>query len=134
VLRPGGTVGMANWGKRGFQNDFFELLNRYGPNTPEGIPNPRDWGEEEIVRERLGDLAGSVSVEPRELPWRFASFAEMGGLFQRATPRGLDQMPEDKLAEFLREAQAIVDRHNLATDGSIRIDAPYTLVVARKRG
>jgi SAM-dependent methyltransferase len=134
VLRPGGTVGMANWGKRGFQSEFFDLLNRYAPNAPEGIPNPREWGEEETVRERFEGLAGSISVEPRALPWEFDSFAEMGELFQRSGPRGLDRLPDETLGEFLREAEATVQRHNLATDGSIRIEAPYSVVVARKRG
>jgi SAM-dependent methyltransferase len=134
VLRPGGTVGMANWGTRGFQSDFFDLLNRYTPNAPAGIPNPREWGEEEMVRRRFEGLAGTVAVEPRTLPWRFGSFEEMGRLFQSSGPRGLDRLPDDQLAEFLREARAAVDRHNVATDGSVRIDAPYSLVVARKRG
>jgi SAM-dependent methyltransferase len=134
VLRPGGTVGMANWGMRGFQSEFFDLLNRYAPNAPDGIPNPREWGEEESVRRRFEGLAGSISVEPRVLRWEFASFEEMGQLFQRSTPRGLDRLPDDQLVEFLREARAVVERHNAATDGSVRIDAPYSLVVARKRG
>src|SRR5207249_4551404 len=29
VLRPGGTVGMANWGDRGFQAEFFQIMRRY---------------------------------------------------------------------------------------------------------
>ena len=86
------------------------------------------------MRERFADLSGSVTVEGRALPWRFGSFAEMGQLFRDHGPRGLDEMPEDKAAEFVAEAQAVVDRHNRATDGSIDIAADYTLVVARKRG
>src|SRR5918911_5310467 len=78
VVRPGGTVGMANWPNRGFQHELFEVLDRYGPNRPEGAPNPRDWGEEAVVRERFEGLAGTISAEPRTLPWRFGSFAEMG--------------------------------------------------------
>lgn len=134
VVRPGGTVGMANWGHRGFQSDFFDLLDRFAPNRPEGVPHPRDWGVEEVVRERFEGLAGTVAVEPRTLPWQFGSFAEMGQLFRDHGPRGLDEMPEDRAAELVAEAQTIVDRHNRATDGSIDIASDYTLVVARKRG
>ncbi|MEA2389116.1 MAG: hypothetical protein QOG41_1889 [Thermoleophilaceae bacterium] len=134
VVRPGGTVGMANWGKRGFQDDFFEILGRYGPAVPEGLPNPRDWGEEEIVRERLEGLAGSIVLEQRALPWRFGSFPEMAQLFQRSSPRGLNELPQDKLGQLVGELQDLVARYNSADDGSVAIDADYTLVVARKRG
>src|SRR3954452_18598878 len=57
VVRPGGTVGMANWLTRGFQSELFEALDRYAPNRPPELPNPRDWGEEEVVRERFDGLA-----------------------------------------------------------------------------
>jgi ubiquinone/menaquinone biosynthesis C-methylase UbiE len=134
VVRPGGTVGMANWGQCGFQADFFDLLDRYAPNRPEGVPHPRDWGEEDVVRERFADLAGTVTVEQRALPWQFGSFPEMGQLFRDHGPRGLEEMPEDKLGELVGEMQKVVERHNRATDGSIDIAADYTLVVARKRG
>src|SRR3954451_13095108 len=34
VVRPGNTVGMANWLNRGFQSEMFETLDRYAPNRP----------------------------------------------------------------------------------------------------
>lgn len=134
VVRPGGTVGMANWSHRGFQAEMFGLLDKYSPNRPEGLPNPRDWGEEAVVRERLDGLAGSVAVETRTLPWRFGSYAEMAQLFRDHGPRGLDELPEDKLTALVGEMGQVVERWNNATDGSVAIDAEYTLVVARKRG
>jgi SAM-dependent methyltransferase len=134
VLRPGGTVGLSCWPQRGFQHELFDVINSYGPPAPEGVPNPRMWGEEEVIRERLGPHAGSVSVEPRTLRWEFGSFAEMGELFQRSGPRALEQVPEDRLPDLMRDAQEVVDRWNEATDGTVRLDAEYSLVVARKRG
>lgn len=134
VVRPGGTVGMANWPNRGFQCELFDVLDRYAPNRPPEAPNPRDWGDEAVIRERLDGLAGSIAVETRMLPWEFGSFAEMAELFRRHGPRGLGELPEDKLAGVVAGAQAVVERWNSADDGSVRIDAEYTLVVARKRG
>jgi SAM-dependent methyltransferase len=134
VVRPGGTVGMANWLNRGFQSEMFEALDRYAPNRPPGLPNPRDWGQEEVVRERFDGLAGSIVVESRMLPWEFDSFAEMAALFRNHGPRGLEELPDEKLGALVAELQALVERWNSADDGSVRIDAEYTLVVARKRG
>ena len=31
VDKPGGTVGMANWGPYGSQGELFEMMSRYGP-------------------------------------------------------------------------------------------------------
>jgi SAM-dependent methyltransferase len=134
VVRPGGTVGMANWPNRGFQSEMFEVLDRYAPNRPPGVPNPRDWGEEAVVRERFDGLAGSISVEPRMLPWEFESFAAMAALLRDHGPRGIDELPEDKRGALVAELQALVERWTQADDGSVRIEAEYTLVVARKRG
>src|ERR687894_783822 len=53
VVKPGGTVGMANWGSFGMQGEVFEVLMSYGPPPPEGVPAPREWGDEEIARQRL---------------------------------------------------------------------------------
>jgi SAM-dependent methyltransferase len=134
VIRPGGTVGMANWGRRGFQYDFFQVMDRYAPNRPEGVPDPPDWGEEDVIRQRFDGLAGSVQVESRMLPWEFGSFAEMAQLFRDHGPRGLDELPEDKLGALVGDVQAVVEKWNSADDGSVSIAAEYTLVVARKRG
>jgi len=134
VVRPGGTVGMTNWPDRGFQGEFFQIMRRYQPPAPEGVALPVMWGDEQVVRERFDGLAGTVSVETRTLPWRFGSFEEMGALFQRSAPRPAEPPPEDVLQAMVREIGGVVARHNQATDGSVRIDAEYTLVVARKRG
>src|SRR5919199_2799180 len=134
VVRPGGTVGMANWGHRGFQHDMFEVLDRYTPNRPEGVPHPRDWGEEPVIRERFEGHAGTISIEPRMLPWEFGSFAEMAALFRDHGPRGLDELPDDQRAAFVREMQAVVERWNQADGGPVRIEAEYTLVVGRQPG
>jgi hypothetical protein len=125
-------VGMANWPKRGFQCEFFEVLERYTP-TPEGFPNPREWGEEDVVRKRFDGLAGSISTESRFLRWEFGSFAEMAQFFRSTAPRAA-AVPEEHQEAVVSELGGIVDRWNSADDGSVRIDAEYTLVVARKRG
>jgi SAM-dependent methyltransferase len=134
VIRPGGTVGMANWPHSGFQHELFEALDKYAPNRPAELPHPRDWGEAEVVNERFEGLASTIAIDRRMLPWRFGSLAEMAQLLRDHGPRGLDELPEDQRAALASDLQAVVERWNSADDGSVRIDAEYTLVVARKRG
>ena len=52
VCRPGGTIAMANWTKSGFIGQMFALVSRFI--TPPGMPAPVLWGDESLVRERLG--------------------------------------------------------------------------------
>jgi SAM-dependent methyltransferase len=132
VVRPGGTVGMANWPRRGFQHDFFQTVERYSP-RPGGAPDPRQWGEEEVVHERLGGLAGTIAIESRALRWEFGSFAEMAQFFQSTAP-GAAAVPDEHREALVSDLAAVVEHWNSATDGSVAIDAEYALVVARKRG
>ena len=136
VVKPGGTVGMANWGRYGSQGELFECMSKYGPQLPEGVPNPRDWGEEEIVRERLGPYAGSLQLERVSTHWEFDSFEDAMQRFSSAGPGAAARaaMSEEDRQRLLAEAQELLQRHNKATDGRVVLDPEYLQVVARKRG
>jgi SAM-dependent methyltransferase len=136
VLRPGGTVGMANWPDHGFQAEFFAVVRRHSPPEPEEVPRSALWGEEEVVRERLGEFAESIDVEPRVLPWRFETWAEMGEVFQRGAPRGAalnESLTDEQRQQLAIDFAELINAHNTATGDSIAIDADYTQVVARKK-
>ena len=132
VVRPGGVVGMANWRGEGFQGGFFAVMNKYRPAEPEGVLPSSLWGAEETVRERLGPYADEISVAPATVPWRFESLAAMAEFFQNAGPRQ-STVPEEKREALLIELLELVQKHNQADDGSVAIDASYSIVVARKK-
>ena len=54
VLKPGGTVAFATWPPELFVGRWFALMGRYAPPPPAGVSPPPQWGEPNIVRERLG--------------------------------------------------------------------------------
>jgi ubiquinone/menaquinone biosynthesis C-methylase UbiE len=136
VVKPGGTVGMANWGPYGSQGEFFALQNKYAPPMPEGVPWPREWGIEETVEERLGPYASSLQLTRETVTFAFDSFEHAMQTFGSAGPSVAqrEHMPQETLQEMAAQARALVDRHNKATDGTIRLEAEYLQVVARKRG
>jgi SAM-dependent methyltransferase len=136
VVKPGGTVGMANWGPYGSQGELFELMSKYGPPLPEGVPNPRDWGVEEIVQERLGPHASSLQLERRTVRFAFDSFEHAMQTFGSAGPSVAqrEQMPPERLQEMAAGAMDLMNRHNKATDGKLVVEPEYLQVVARKRG
>jgi SAM-dependent methyltransferase len=136
VVKPGGTVGMANWGRYGSQGEFFECTAKYAPPLPEGVPNPRDWGEEEIVRERLGPYASSLQLERVSTRWEFDSFEHAFQTFGSAGPGVAmrQTMSEEQRQQLATEAFALLQRHNKADDGRVVLEPEYLQVVARKRG
>ena len=136
VVKPGGTVGMANWGPYGSQGELFELMSRYGPPLPEGVPNPREWGLEEVVRGRLGPYASSLQAERVSTHWEFDSIEAAMQTFGSAGPSVAARaaMSQDQLQRMGAEAYELMQRHNQATDGRVVVEPEYLQVVARKRG
>jgi SAM-dependent methyltransferase len=136
VVKPGGTVGMANWGPYGSQGELFEMMSKYGPPLPEGVPSPRDWGVEEIVQERLGPHAASLQVERVSTRWEFESFEHAMQTFGSAGPSAAQRgsMSDEALQQMAADAYALMQRHNKADDGRVVVEPEYLQVVARKRG
>jgi ubiquinone/menaquinone biosynthesis C-methylase UbiE len=136
VVKPGGTIGLAVWGPFGAQGETFDLLNRYAPPMPDGVPMPREWGVEETAHQRLDPLASSVTTERRKLRWQFESFEQMWETLQSAGPAAAARkmQPPEKLEEAKRGVEEIVGRYNQATDGTVVVEPEYLEIVARKRG
>lgn len=136
VARPGATVGLTAWTPGGYQGRLFAITRELLP-APDGLAPASDWGDEEIVRARLGALARRVDVERREVAFEFESPRAMRTFF--ASVVGPAIALRERLAPELYEKlgernRRLVAEHNRATDGSVVIDAQYLLVVARKRG
>src|SRR3954467_9337937 len=136
VVKAGGTVGMANWGRYGSQGELFEMMSRYGPQLPEGVPNPRDWGLAEVVEERLGPYASPRQLERTSTHWEFDSFEQAMQTFGSAGPSHAARaaMSEEQLQSMGAEARELFERHNRAADGRVVLEPEYLQVVARKRG
>jgi SAM-dependent methyltransferase len=54
VLKPGGTLAFSTWPPELFTGRWFALMSRYAPPPPAGVSPPPQWGDPNIVRERLG--------------------------------------------------------------------------------
>lgn len=68
VCRPGGRIGLINWTPEGFIGQMFATMKPYAPPPPPGAQPPPLWGDEQHVRELLGDRVTDVRVERRALP------------------------------------------------------------------
>ena len=65
VCRPGGTIGLIAWTPAGFIGQMFATMKPYAPPPPPGAQPPPLWGDEDHVRELLGDRVEQIQTETR---------------------------------------------------------------------
>ncbi|HYM80236.1 MAG TPA: class I SAM-dependent methyltransferase [Candidatus Limnocylindria bacterium] len=63
VLKPGGTIAFSTWPPELFTGRVFALVGRYMPPPPPGVSPPGQWGDPNLVRERLGSAVKDLSFE-----------------------------------------------------------------------
>jgi len=135
VTRPGGKIGLANWTPESFIGQLFKTIGRHLP-PPAGLKSPALWG----TRDRLNDLFGMhssmIEINEETYVWRYKSprhwlelWREVYGPLQKAFG-ALGEAAQEQLAIDLL---ALIDRCNVATDGTMVVPAGYAEVVVTKR-
>jgi ubiquinone/menaquinone biosynthesis C-methylase UbiE len=135
VVRSGGTVGLANMTPQGYLGRLIAVAFSYFPVPPGGLAPPLLWGEPDVVHQRLEELAASVEIQPRMAPIRFASKQAVMEFHERYNGPLIalrSTLPLERYQALRAELDALTDQFNHATDGTVRIDSEYLLVVARK--
>jgi SAM-dependent methyltransferase len=134
VLRPDGVVGLCAWTPDGYSGRVSATVGRHLP-APAGVPRPVDWGDEAIVRERLAPHAPIVGCARGTVVWEFASPAD-GERWQQecfgVLVAAREALRADQYAHLLTDLRDLAALWNTATDGSVRIEAEYLRVVARR--
>lgn len=59
VLKPGGTIAFSTWPPEHFVGQMFALVGKHVP-PPQGAAPPPQWGDPNIVRQRLGDRVKDI--------------------------------------------------------------------------
>jgi ubiquinone/menaquinone biosynthesis C-methylase UbiE len=67
VCKPGGRIGLISWTPEGHIGQLWATMKPYAPPPPPGAQPPPLWGNEEHVRELLGDRVTDVVNERRTL-------------------------------------------------------------------
>jgi SAM-dependent methyltransferase len=134
VTRSGGRVAMANWTAEGFVGQMLRIHTAIVP-PPPGVPSPLGWGDEEIVRERLGQGVTALACTRRTLELRFPfAPAAVTELFAASygptvmTLRATDPAGSSRLRD---ELTRLFERYNSATDGTTAVAGEYLDVQAR---
>lgn len=132
VCRRDGTIGMANWTPEGFIGQVFKVIGSHIPPAP-GVKPPSLWGTEQGLRDLFGDEA-LLSLTPRQFVFRYLSadhFLEVFRTFYGPINKAFQALGDqgDKLEADLRN---LLDRFNVAKDGTLAVPSDYVDVSVRK--
>lgn len=112
VLKSGGTIAFSTWPPELFNGRMFALIGRNMPPPPPGVSPPTQWGDPNIVRERLGaavrDLTfdRDIMVVPALSPAHHRTVSERTAGPLRKLVESLERSDPAKLAEVRREYDA----------------------------
>jgi ubiquinone/menaquinone biosynthesis C-methylase UbiE len=134
VCRPGGKIGLANWTPESFIGQMFRVLGKYVPPVA-GVAPPSLWG----TKARLDTLFGSqaaVAAESRNFVFRYKSPAHWLEIFRDYYGPVLKAFaslnPEARKA-LEKDLHDLLDRHNVAKDGTLVLPSEYLEAVITKK-
>ena len=136
VVRPGGTVGLTAWTPDGVMAELFGIGRRFAPLDPDQ-PASEAWGDEATARARLEPHAARVEYERRGLVWQAESPQAFLDEFSASAPTmaaARKGLPPERFKELMALMGEMLERNNASRDGSLRLEADYAVIVARKRG
>jgi SAM-dependent methyltransferase len=132
VCSPGGTIAMGNWTREGFVGQMFQTFAKFI--APSGMPAPALWGDETVVRERLGHGVSDLKMTRRQYnftyPFPPTEVVELFRQYYGPTNRAFASL-DDAAAKKLRgELEALWSAHNLGGDAFTVVSAEYLEVIA----
>jgi SAM-dependent methyltransferase len=114
VLKPGGTIAFSTWPPELFTGRMFKLASSYLPPPPPGVAPPPQWGDENVVRERLGSAVKDIAFQretmraPALSPQHFRALTERTAGPLVKLVEGLSASDPAKLAAFRKEFDAVI--------------------------
>ncbi len=135
VCRQGGRIALANWTPSGFIGELFSVTGRHVP-PPAGVPSPLLWGDENAVRERLGNRVAAIGMErilaSLEFPFSVPETIEFYRTHYGPTLRAFAGLSEAGQAALRRDLEDLYVRHNKNADGRTSIAAEYLVIIATR--
>jgi ubiquinone/menaquinone biosynthesis C-methylase UbiE len=133
VCRRGGKIGMANWTPEGFIGQLFKTIGKYVPPAP-GVKSPALWGNR-VHLDALFASQATVTAERRNFVFRYKSPQHWVEIFRSyygplvKTFAAIDPQAREALEADLH---ALLDKFNVAEDGTLVIPSEYLEVVVTK--
>ena len=136
VCRPGGVIALGNWTPTGFIGQMFKTTGKH-VQPPANMPSPLLWGDEEKVKERLGEGVSVIKFERPSIvfafPFDVAATIEFWREFYGPTNKAFAALDADGQAALRRDLENLWTENNLASDGSTLVKSEYLQITAIRR-
>jgi ubiquinone/menaquinone biosynthesis C-methylase UbiE len=132
VVRPGGTIALANWTPSGFIGQMLVTIGRHVPPAP-GVASPIYWGTHPRI-ERLFTGVGSIRTTQRDFVFRYESAAHFIDIFRRyygPTFKAFGALDADGQARLAADLTELGARFN-RSERSFVVPAEYLEVVIER--
>ncbi len=136
VCRSGGRVAMTTWVNDGFVGELFTLTGSFLPPPPPGVPPSPLWGVQGHIDDVFGAVGAEPAIERETIEFAFDSvddavrqYATNFGPFVSAR-RVLE--PQGRWDHFISDFHMLVNRFNLATDGTARVRSDYFVILVQR--
>jgi SAM-dependent methyltransferase len=132
VCSHGGTIAMGNWTPDGFVGQMFKTFAKFL--TPSGLPAPALWGNDAVVRERLGSGVSKLTMTQREYffdyPFPPADVVELFRQCYGPTHRAFASLDEAAGNKLREELETLWTAHNRGGNEITFVSAAYLEVIA----
>ncbi len=133
VCKPGGRIAMANWTPAAFTGQMFKLGSKY-VQPPPGMASPLLWGDEETVKERLGEGVGDLHMSRRPItfiyPFGPAEVVEHFIKYFGPTKKAFESLDAEKQDALRADLVQLWTEFNHANDGTTAVTSEYLEVIA----
>jgi SAM-dependent methyltransferase len=134
VCAPGGLIAMANWMASGFVGQMFKTIA--GFIAPAKMPSPLLWGDETVVRERLGAGVSRLNLSRRiyafNYPFPPSEVVDVFRLYYGPANLAFASLDAAGQQALHRELESLWSAHNRAKGAVTIVDAEYLDVVATR--
>ena len=132
VCSPGGIIAMGNWTPEGFVGQMFKTFSKFI--APSGMPSPVLWGDEAVVRQRLGHGALKLTMSRRQYTFTYpfppSEVVEFFRQHYGPTNVAFASLDENKAKSLRQELEALWNSHNRGGAEFTVVPAEYLEVIA----
>ena len=134
VCRPGGKIALANWTPESFIGQLFKALGAHVP-PPAGVSSPALWGTRGWIEKVFGASTQSISIAEKEFVFRYhtpAHFVDVFRTYYGPVHKAFLALDPKGQAALEDSILSVIAACNTATDGSMRVPAPYAEIIMTK--
>jgi hypothetical protein len=125
---------MGNWTREGFIGQMFKTFAKFI--APSGMPSPVLWGDETVVRERLGHGVVDLKMTRRHYSFSYpfppAEVVEFFRQYYGPTALAFKSLDEAAARNLREELVALWSTSNRGGDGFTVVSSEYLEVIAVK--